>query len=123
MTLTMRNYGLVLPKNYVSIEKDEMEYIDGGIYSKTWDSWHGKVLDVYLNSEEATKLAIGVAGILAIGGAWLLVCPPAAAFLWTMSVVYGGYISWLNADGSGIIVRSRFLGNTSIILSTIPIDR
>jgi len=30
MTLTMRNYGLVLPKNYVSIEKDEMEYIDGG---------------------------------------------------------------------------------------------
>ena len=30
MTATMRNYGLVLPKNYVSIEKDEMEYIDGG---------------------------------------------------------------------------------------------
>jgi len=29
MTLT-GNYGLVLPKNYVSIEKDEMEYIDGG---------------------------------------------------------------------------------------------
>jgi len=30
MTLALRNYGLVLPKNYVSIEKDEMEYIDGG---------------------------------------------------------------------------------------------
>ena len=33
MTLTMRrNYGLVLPKNYVYIEKDEMEYFDGGLY-------------------------------------------------------------------------------------------
>jgi len=35
MTLTMRNCGLVLPKNYVSIEKDEVEYIDGGVYIKT----------------------------------------------------------------------------------------
>jgi len=37
MTLAMKNYGLVLPKNYVSIEKDEMEYIDGGIaFSRSW---------------------------------------------------------------------------------------
>ena len=37
MTLTMRrNYGLVLPKNYVSIEKDEMEYIDGGWGVPNW---------------------------------------------------------------------------------------
>ncbi len=27
----MRNYGLVLPKNYVSINETEMEYIDGGL--------------------------------------------------------------------------------------------
>ncbi len=34
-TLALRNYGLVLPSNYVSIEKDEMEYIDGGFQMKT----------------------------------------------------------------------------------------
>lgn len=29
-TLALRNYGLVLPKNYVSIDEAEMEYINGG---------------------------------------------------------------------------------------------
>jgi hypothetical protein len=41
-TLALRNYGLVLPSNYVSIEKDEMEYIDGGSVSRAlgylWDA-------------------------------------------------------------------------------------
>jgi len=65
MTLALRNYGLVLPKNYVSIEKDEMEYIDGG-----WDikfaglktAWVIPV-GIYLNiSGSVSDLAWIVAG-------------------------------------------------------------
>lgn len=39
MTMAMRNYGLVLPKNYVSINETEMEYIDGGV--KVSAKWYG----------------------------------------------------------------------------------
>ncbi len=37
-TLAMKNYGLVLPKNYVSINEEEMRYIDGGV-SAQWNWW------------------------------------------------------------------------------------
>jgi len=59
MTLTMRNYGLVLPKNYVSIEKDEMEYIDGGIYLS-------RITCLTLASAAGIGCALGKAGIQAI---------------------------------------------------------
>ena len=43
------NYGLVLPKNYVSIDSTEMEYVDGGWKNFTNSTWFvGGLIDVGL---------------------------------------------------------------------------
>ena len=61
MTLTMRNYGLVLPTNYVSIEKDEMEYIDGGA---TW--WQKTLVGAAI-----VAAGVGLVVALSYGQIWL----------------------------------------------------
>ncbi len=47
-----RNYGLELPRSYVEVDRDEMEYVDGGGYSKHW--W-GFAID--LNVSECQDLS------------------------------------------------------------------
>ena len=87
MTLT-GNYGLVLPKNYVSIEKDEMEYIDGGGWVFD-DIYRGT--DAYYQIAEFGGVTIGaVFGMIKF----------AAAALATSATIVGAIVCCIGFLGS-----------------------
>jgi len=112
MTLTMRNYGLLLPKNYVSIEKDEMEYIDGGQVIKWISPSDCNRIAALLTLEACGLLAKGaiitlvvslcmtpVAGIISAAVTSLIsaMAGGAAAYFWLASTFNGmnfNYTFW-----------------------------
>ena len=49
-----RNYELQLPNSFVDVEREEMEYVDGGMYVS--EHWWG--IAVNLNVEECKQAAI-----------------------------------------------------------------
>ena len=60
---------ILLPANYVNIENDEMEYVDGGVYLDN-ATIHGIVMSVIgVGAVTATSVAVIQAGIYAIAGA------------------------------------------------------
>jgi len=91
MKLTMRNYGLVLPKNYVSIEKDEMEYIDGGLYISYNDIY--KMVDMLGFSLKSRVISIGglavaLTPIIPIATVWINAIPLIGQAIFCMIIGY-----------------------------------
>lgn len=120
----MSEMTLRMPCNYVEIENEEMQYVEGGIDAvKTSWVWTGKRIDVYLNSTEANELAIGGSALYGLIASWTYAVPIASAILWTMSIAWGAYIGTLNADGSGVILRFNYIGRSIVLLSDYVIDR
>lgn len=118
-----RNYELQLPERFVGVNREEMEYVDGGIDSSTSWNWIGRVVTLSLDSSEANKLAIGGSGLLGVIGAWTCAVPVASAVLWTLSIVWGSYIGWLNSDGSGVNIKIQYFGSSSVVASNTIWDR
>jgi len=100
MTLAMRNYGLVLPKNYVSIEKDEMEYIDGG-----GTDWGFCGVITFSISRSVMIAAIGIGATAAA-----IVCLSAASITGGVAVTLISGIAALIASviASGILKKDYY---------------
>ncbi|MFM1514729.1 hypothetical protein ABGF49_05670 [Helcococcus ovis] len=82
---------LVLPQNYVEIEQEEMEYLDGGIY---------------VNDETVKQIgyALGVTGSTSIAAVAISVKLGAAAIVAKLSVIPGGNI--IAAVGAAYIIAN-----------------
>lgn len=128
-----RNYGvdLVMPQNCVSLDNEEMEYVDGGISAKLHYTSIGFNIDLFLNSTETNKLIVGGGSALGLAAAAANFIPvPGAAqivsgVLTTAAVAYSGILGWYNADGSGVIITCRYIGNPNcyVPLNTTVEDR
>lgn len=82
----MSTMTLKMPKTYVDVESDEMEYVDGGWYvDKTWFG-----ANVYLTHKERVTLTSGqvIAGLAATGFGAVVVAA-ATALIWNYDDGYG----------------------------------
>ena len=96
-----RNYGLVLPKNYVSIEKDEIEYIGGGI--KIDNKWYG--VKITLSGIETSYFLDGYDIFTSIiGGVMGWFSAPLGVALGFVGLVRSKQITRYNSDNSGICI-------------------
>jgi hypothetical protein len=64
-----REYALQLPNSYVEVDKDEMEYVDGGFYYMDYNAVVGLVQAVGLSSATVTVGAL----VSAVGGAQMAI--------------------------------------------------
>ena len=88
-----RQYALQLPKNHIEIDRDEMEYVDGGFYYMDYYEVVGLVQAVGLSGATVTVATLtgafgGAAGVIAAaipGIGWAaatLIAANATAFAW-----------------------------------------
>lgn len=91
---------LLLPKNYQTIDNDEMQYIDGGI--EVYTNWWG--ISVYLTKNECRKLGYGYTA-----------ANIAASFSGNLAVVacisFARVFAQIGADNRGMWVNRAWTGN------------
>ena len=80
--------------------------------TKKVKTWYGYRYDFYLSSSGATKLTIAGSTYFAAVGIGISFVPIAGTALGAAfgaaALLFGSYISWLNADGSGYILGVQF---------------
>lgn len=109
-TLALRNYSLVLPSNYVSIEKDEMEYIDGGKYQtyKGWDAYRELSCMIANTFAWGGVSASLVKACLATASTGIgLIIAVACALGFAASFVITGYQACLTVAAAGYLVKDN----------------
>jgi len=119
----MSEMVLRLPSSYVDVERDEMEYVDGGIgvtrYNKGFTLW--------LNSTETNRFAVGSSAIAAaVGVAIGIPSWVAGALITAFATFRGALITYYN-NNSGIVIdisdvaigRILFSGTTGIVYAPI----
>lgn len=89
-----RKYALQLPTSYVDIDKDEMEYVDGGFYVS-----NSKIL-WFLDALSFTNRSMGLAGKLAP------YIPVALA--WFNALPGIGQVAFVAACASAVYVAGKF---------------
>lgn len=91
---------LLLPKNYQTIDSNEMQYIDGGI--EVYTNWWG--ISVYLTKKECKYLSLGYDAVTIAAGfsgnAVVVGC-----------IAFAGLFAKIGADGRGMWVNRAWTGN------------
>lgn len=107
-----REYALQLPNSYVEIDRDEMEYVDGGYGIDFSTNWISYTVDISLLFFGGAKLAEGLAkAALKLGKYQLSV----AITYTTMAVT-----NWLGKNVSYAAVLSKVTGVLGIITNYSP---
>lgn len=101
-----RSYGLQLPNSFVDVDRDEMEYVDGGYSASYGTLWGLKCYDIRLNGAETSQF-LSDAGwaALIICGATGIFSGVAAGIVGVILGVYGLTMSRYNSNGSGVTLK------------------
>ena len=103
-----RNYALQMPSSYVDIDREEMEYVDGGGYLKLVAS-ESAIRDIATAGCSMVGALVG----LAIGG-WI-----GKTIGQSIGSIIGGAVGWMVG---GIIARGNLHGNYTIYSGWCPFD-
>lgn len=100
----MSSLALKLPNNYVEIERDEMEYVDGG--AQKVDYWWGWAVDLSPTecATMATLLDANIAGGAGVGTIGAIIAgsfPAVGVPMALAAVVYGVGVGYAKATLSG----------------------
>ncbi|TDT57223.1 hypothetical protein [Fonticella tunisiensis] len=112
-----RKYELQLPSSFVDIDRDEMEYVDGGVYishATLWGFCKGTFLAAGINPVGATLVALGtwkVYRIIAAG--WAAISARLGAFSgpvgWVLGIIGLAAISGLGYDIADALIQGKGL--------------
>ncbi|GAA0760978.1 hypothetical protein SDC9_58690 [bioreactor metagenome] len=100
-----RKYELQLPNSYVDVDRDEMEYVDGGILVS--GKWYG--FSIWFNSRETDGLLIAIGAGSA--GAWLAAELAAAGIVTLPAAIPFGVVAAALAASASAIAALKWKNN------------
>ena len=109
-----RNYNLQLPNSFVEIDKEEMEYVDGGVsVSKSWSGFQvtlssGECADTAAVLAGGSVTAATISGVLGLTGVGI---PYAIALAIGSGIMgLGSAYMWYCSNKNGFYFKYNFVG-------------
>jgi hypothetical protein len=103
-----RKMEMVLPRNYVEIEQEEMMYLDGG----SWTNYYGINAVAKISAMSAISVGAALSAVSAAGKAGLTLQSIAGAIVYGTLSIFFGALSMAQAwnVGQAIIYKIKYNG-------------